>query len=306
MSTRYKFVATFCMGLFSATAVMAAAPGDKIKDFETGPEMVVIPAGSFKMGTDKIEPMRGGEMRSSGPIRDVEIAKPFAIGTTEVTQAQFREFVKATGYRPDSACDAGETGTVAPAINWEDPGYGRPPADNEPVVCVSWNDARAYAAWLSGKTGQLYRLPTEAEWEYVAKAGSKDIWAWGSDNKQACTYGNVVNATQPRTGFSEPENFCDDGFVYVAPVASFKPNAWGVYDLVGNVWEWVEDCSIMPYPAEPTDGTALKHEGLCEKHAVRGGSWRSRLSRHEPTFRGRDPAPLQSQIFGFRVVRELD
>lgn len=284
--------------LFAGTAVQAKEIRDK-----GAPRMVVIPAGSFEMGVDEVEPMRGAEARPLGPRRQVTIPKAFAIGRTEVTTGEFRAFVKATGHTPEAnACT--ENGTYPNAKSWEDPGFGRPSRDNEPVVCVSWRDAEAYAAWLSKKTGKSYRLPTEAEWEYAAKAGAKTKWSWGDDDRLACQYGNIADAAEVDTG-AQPEDYCKDGYVGVAPVASFKPNAWGVYDMVGNVWEWVKDCSSLPYAADaPTDGSAYLG-GECKKRSVRSGSWRSRLSRNRPVFRGADPETWQYQIFGFRVARDL-
>ena len=287
--------------LLLAAAAPAAAEPRKIAD-PGAPQMVVIPGGTFRMGADRAEPMRGGEARSLGPVRTVTV-RSFALGRTEVTNAEFAAFVSASGYRPASACGGSEVGRSAPARDWRDPGYGRAPRGDEPVVCVSWRDATAYAAWLSQTTGQRYRLPSEAEWEYAARAGSTDTWPWGARDSDICRYANMANPTQDDTG-AAPENVCDDDIVGVAPVARYAADRFGVHDMLGNVWEWVADCSIIPYPALPVDGRAIDATP-CEKRAVRGGSWRSRLSRHRPEFRGRDPETLQSQIFGFRVARDL-
>ncbi len=300
--TDHRFAAAaLALAAFAASGALAAPKTLRDKG---APEMVVIPGGSFDMGIDGTELMRGGEgARPLGPVRRVTV-KSFAIGATEVTTGQYRAFLKASGHQQVPGC-AGSPGDANVASGWEDPGYGRPARADEPVVCVSWRDAKAYTAWLSGKTGKAYRLATEAEWEYVARAGSTARWAWGDDDRLACTYGNIANVDQPKTGLATPEDICRDGFVGVAPVKSFAPNAWGVYDMVGNVFEWVEDCSILPYPAAPTDGSAVEVSGACDKRGNRGGSWRTRLSRNRPWFRGRDPEPTQSQIFGFRIARDL-
>jgi formylglycine-generating enzyme required for sulfatase activity len=293
----------------------APRPGQTLRDCADCPEMVVVPPGAFKMGSDHVERMRGNEMRPEGPVRDVRIGYAFAVGKYEVTNKEFGAFVAATGYRPADACQVwGGIDTVA-GKTWREPDYGRPPRDDEPVVCVSWRDAKAYTAWLSQITGKSYRLLTEAEWEYAAKAGAATTWPWGEDAQKICEYANVFDATgraDPRqtndggaAGAEQAE--CSDGYAIVAPVGRFKPNAFGLYDMIGNVWEWTEDCSAPGlYPAAPVDGSAVQAAGPCDKRAVRSASWRTRLSRQRPSFRGRDPEPTASNIFGFRVARDLN
>lgn len=287
--------------------------GAVIRDCADCPELVVIPPGSFQMGSDHMEQMRDDELRPEGPIRTVSIEQPFAAGRFEVTNAEYATFVAATGYVPTNACVTWGGRDPVDGVNWTDPRIGPDPASNDPVVCVDWNDAKAYTLWLAGKTGQRYRLLTEAEWEYAAKAGSDAVWPWGEDERRICEYGNVFD----QSGLDEPRSrsnsnaaaraaSCDDGYMLVAPVGQFKPNTFGLYDMIGNVWEWTEDCSLMLYLDGPIDGSAYQAVGACEKRAVRSGSWRSRISRHRPTFRGRDPAGLAYYIFGFRVARDLN
>ncbi len=311
---------TFAFGLvlavLGATTASAASlkPGSLVKDCETCPELIVVPKGEFKMGSDIIEKMRGNEMRPQGPIHKVTIGKPFAVGKYEVTNKEFAAFVAATGYKAPDACQVWGGVDVVKGKTWQDPDYGRPPAENEPVVCVTWLDAKAYVKWLSESTGKKYRLLTEAEWEYAAKGGSKTKWPWGTDGQKICEYGNAFDKTgraDPRQtndgGASDAEQAnCDDGYAIVAPVGQFKPNRFGLYDMIGNVWEWTEDCSATLYPEKPNDGSAVQVDGKCEKRAVRSASWRTRLSRHIPTFRGRDPEPTASNIFGFRIARDTE
>jgi formylglycine-generating enzyme required for sulfatase activity len=315
---RFLIGVTLSLGLAacaSGPTTTAMNPGTAFRDCADCPEMVAIAPGSFTMGSDHIEAMRGNEMRPEGPIRQVNIAKPFAAGKYEVTNKEFGAFVTATGYKPAAACQIWGGVDVVPGKTWRDPDYGRPPRESEPVVCVTWLDAKAYAAWLSKTTGKTYRLLTEAEWEYTAKAGSKTIWPWGEDAQRICEFGNAfdkVGRADPRqtndggaTGAAQAE--CSDGYAIVAPVGQFKPNAFGVYDTIGNVWEWTEDCSAPGlYPDKPLDGSAVQMAGQCDKRAVRSASWRTRLSRHRPTFRGRDPEPTASNIFGFRIGRDLE
>lgn len=297
----------------SANAKDASADaGTVFQDCPTCPEMVVIPPGSFEMGSDFMNPMRDNEMRPEGPIHSVTISKPFAVGRYEVTHAEFAAFIEETGYTPATSCVTWDGRDPLDGVTWEDPKIGPLPNANDPAVCVSWNDARSYAIWMAGKTGLPYRLLSEAEWEYVAKAGSKAAWPWGDDPSEICEYGNVFD----QSGVKEPRSAqndnsmaraaeCDDGYMLVAPVGQFKANAFGLYDTIGNVWEWVQDCSIRLYETEPADGTAYEYPNICEKRAVRSGSWRSRISRHRPTFRGRDPADLAYYMFGLRLARDL-
>lgn len=292
--------------LFWLCAIAATPAAAQVVQDPGAPKMVVIPAGQFAMGADEHEQMRHGELRPMGPVRQVSV-RSFAMSETEVTTAEFRAFAEATGYQTAQTCAGSEVGSPIPAKNWQNPGYGRPVRDDEPVVCVSWLDAKAYVAWLSKETGKIYRLPTEAEWEYAARGGRPTGWPWEGGDSAACRYANIANADQPNIGTDKPEATCEDGYTGVSPVKAFAPNGYGLYDMIGNVWEWVEDCSILPYPAQPVDGSAVQMPNgeACDRRAVRGGSWRTRLSRQKPTFRGRDPEALQSQIFGFRIARDL-
>ena len=288
-------------------------PGAVFRDCADCPEMVVIPPGTFQMGSDHMEQMRDDELRPEGPIRMINIPRPFAAGRFEITKADYTRFVSATGYAPVDLCVSWAGRDPVEGVHWLDPGLGRPPADNEPVVCVTWRDSKAYVDWLAEDTGQPYRLLTEAEWEFVSKAGSKAIWPWGTDGSRICEYGNVFD----ESGLREPRSVlnsnasataaqCDDGYMLVAPVGQYAPNAFGLYDTIGNVWEWTEDCSPILYAEAPLNGAAYQVSGICEKRAVRSGSWRTRLSRHRPTFRGRDPENLGYYMFGLRVARDIN
>jgi formylglycine-generating enzyme required for sulfatase activity len=284
----------------------APRPGSTFRDCADCPAMVVVPPGAFRMGFDG-----GEEGRPEGPVREVRIAAPFALGATEVTQREFAAFAAATGRRPRGGCQvwAGEWRFPEEA-DWTNPGYGRPPFDDEPVACVSWRDARAYVEWLARRTGEPYRLPTEAEWEYAARAGTATGYFWGSDvntGAPACEYANVYDtAGQTTSAFNWAPFACDDGHGRAAPVGSYRPNGFGLHDMIGNVWEWTEDCYAAPYPPEPLDGSAVEPAGVeCERRVARGGSWITRPNRQRVTFRGRDPPDTLYSFFGFRVARDL-
>jgi len=275
----------------------------EFRDCDSCPVMVEVPPGRFSMGFE------GGEKdRYEGPVRAVTVTHKFALGKFEVTHGQYAAFVRATGRASGPGCnvwvEAKQKIERNLSLDWRNPGYGRPPRDDEPVACISWDDAEAYVAWLSTVTGQRYRLPTEAEWEYAARAGSDHRYPWGDDPELACRYANVYDASATNPAIPWAPTGCADGYAGVAPVGRFAANALGLHDMIGNVWEWVADCYAMPYPAMPIDGSAQLTIG-CDRRGTRGGGWRTDIQRQRPSFRGRDPVNLLSQIFGLRVARDL-
>jgi formylglycine-generating enzyme required for sulfatase activity len=307
-SAAWPALALFATLVLAAPDLAFAAGGLRLgrvfKDCRDCPEMVVVPPGRFKMGRDA-----GEKDRYEGPVREVTVGYAFAVGRFELTNAQYRRFVEATGHKTaGSGCNAFFGSRVEPLPNtsWRDPGYGRPIRDDEPVACIRWSDAKAYVSWLAGRTGKRYRLLTEAEWEYAARAGTQGDYVWGDDPSLACRYANIHDVSAVKYGpplpYSAPA--CDDGYAEVAPVGRFAPNAFGLYDMIGNVWEWVEDCYQVPYGPTPVDGSAQLAEG-CDRRGVRGGSWRTGYERQRSAFRGRDPEALTSQIFGVRIARDL-
>lgn len=288
-------------GTSAPAAGISNTPGSTFQDCETCPQLVVVPPGYFEMGFDG-----GEEGRYEGPVRKVTIDYAFALGRTEVTQAQYRQFVEATGHQTTTGCAFwdGKKWDHAPETDWRNPGYGRPPADNEPVACVTWIDAAAYVNWLAKKTGQPYRLPSEAEWEFAVRAGTTGEYTWGNVAEDGCRVANIYDRSATEKRPYEPVA-CADGFQGVSPVASFAPNPFGLYDMTGNVWEWVQDCYMMPIPPQPIDGRPLEVAGPCDRRVVKGGGWSSSLFWQRPTFRGRDPEGRISSIFGLRVARDL-
>ena len=290
----------------SPVAADAAAmqPGETFRDCDGCPLMVVVPAGTFEMGTDG-----GLKGRYEGPVHAVTIRRAFAAGVYEVTNAEYGAFIDATGHESGQKCRVwdGETWLQTPGKSWLDPGYGRPPRPDEPAACISWNDAKAYVQWLAAKTGEPYRLLSEAEWEYLGRGGlPKTRYSWGDRAEDACKTANVFDRSGKQSDIPRFHDSvdCDDGFIEVAPVGQLEPNAYGVYDITGNVWEWVEDCYVMTYfDSQTTEEAQVKHG--CDRRGVRGGSWSSALFWQRPEFRGRDPDDLVTHIFGFRVARDL-
>lgn len=255
------------------------APGTAFRDCPECPEMVVIPAGSFVMGSPETET---GRDKDETPQHNVAIGYSFAVGRYEVTRAQYAQFLREAGHAPAPGnCwywdgDEGKAKNDDPSRSWTNPGF--PQEDSHPAVCVSWEDAKAYVAWLSRKTGKNYRLLTEAEWEYSARAGSSAARPWGEDRNQACIYANVGDLA--RTRIVPPGkgrrwaqfHDCDDRYGYTAPVGSYTVNRFGLYDMIGNVWEWTEDCWNESYAGAPADGSAWR-TGDCARRVARGGSW---------------------------------
>jgi formylglycine-generating enzyme required for sulfatase activity len=297
----------FAIGLSSFAALSAADV--TFQDCSDCPDMTVVPAGQFLMGSEQ-SAFVIGKNRPEGPVHKVAIRRPFAAGTTEVTNKQFAAFVDATGYAPSKHCSKWKGSVTKFGGDWTDPDYGRPPKPDEPVVCVSWHDAKAYVAWLKETTGKPYRLLSEAEWEYAARAESATVWPWGTSENDVCKHANVFDRDGTKSDYAKEYALwdpvdCNDDIPRVASVASLAPNKFGLYDMIGNVWEWTEDCSLEFYSDDASDETPVQVDGVCDKRAVRGGSWLTRIDRQRPTFRGRDPEALASHIFGFRIARDV-
>lgn len=252
-------------------------PGAEFRECAVCPVMVVVPAGAFEIGSPETE---AGRDSDEGPRQRITIAKPFAVAKFEATFAEW------------DACAAGRgCGTWRP----RDQAWGR---GDQPVITVSWDDAKAYAAWISGVTGKSYRLPSEAEWEYAARAGTTTAYAFGpvlgsgQANFDASTAGKGGEFRQ-RT----------------VPVGSFAPNAFGLHDMHGNAWEWIEDCWHRRYTEMPeatkATGAPWAEEG-CEFRVYRGGSWSDAMDVLRSANRGRYEPFIRNVGSGFRVARSLD
>ena len=261
---------------------------DRLASGGHGPDMVRIPAGKFRMGC--IPPADEYRCESGRPVHDVTIPADFAMAVHETTFDEFDRFLEATGraMRNDEA---------------DDHGFGR---GRRPIINIRYRTAEAYAAWLTRETGHAYRLPSEAEWEYAARAGAETVWNWGNDLGR-----NRANCRDCGSPWDNEST---------APVGSFPPNRWGLHDMHGNVWEMVQDCEHDGYRGAPTDGTAWlkpsrflgmpnvedENKERCAERIIRGGSWifiglgAQSAARVTMDYRSYD------SITGFRVVREVE
>lgn len=267
----------------AATVGESPKPGSEFKDCATCPPMIVIPPGRFVMGSPATEANR---VETEGPTHVVTIEHAFAVGKYEIT---FDDWEACVSERRCARLD--------------DSGFGR---GRRPLINVSYEETVPYLAWLSEKTNKKYRLLTESEWEYAARGGSDKARFWGNSPDQACQFANVFNATtKAKYKDSDRDAFhCDDGYVETAPVGSFKPNPFGLHDMLGNVWEWVDGCWNTSYAGAPGDGSAWT-TGDCSRRVVRGGGWyygprNARSARRLPTI-----PTKRSNDLGFRVARSL-
>jgi formylglycine-generating enzyme required for sulfatase activity len=254
-----------------------------------GPELVVLRAGRFQMGSPEHErkiAMASGAQQNwlarETPQHWVGIARPFAMGRYPVTVGEWRAFVEATGWQPDGEVD------------WAAPGFAQ--TDMHPVVGVSWGDAQQYLHWLSERTGQRYRLPSEAEWEYACRAGTKTAFSFGDtiDTSRANYDGNFTWNGGQRGEYRRG----------TTPADLFAPNPWGLHDMHGNVWEWVQDVMHDSYEGAPLDGSAWEEGGARARRILRGGSWLYNPRYLRSALRNGFSAVMSNDIVGFRVVRE--
>ncbi|WP_419939535.1 SUMF1/EgtB/PvdO family nonheme iron enzyme [Candidatus Palauibacter sp.] len=263
-------------GAAAAPSGQPGAPGlssgTEFSDCEACPRMVVVPAGTVTMGSPASEE---GPLDRAGPQRSVTIPAPFAVGVHEVTFAEW-----------DACVRAGGCGGYVP----DDRGWGR---GSRPVINVSWDDAQAYVSWLSQQTGARYRLLSEPEWEYVARAGSRTARYWGQSESSQCRY---ANGGGPR---------CDDGYDFTAPVGSFAPNGFGLHDVIGNVFEWTHDCWNGRSAGAPAEGSASQ-SGECGRRVLRGGAWDYYPWDVRSPIRGPMLSGGRSISLGFRVARALN
>ena len=264
-------------------------------------KFVSIPAGEFLMGSPPSEPLRF----DNETAHRVRITHPFSMSVTHVTVAQFAAFVHDSGYVTAAEKEGWAYGAWNSTTNqwdkldgasWRNPGFPQTP--DHPVVDVNWNDAMAFCRWLSQKEGKTYRLPTEAQWEYACRAGSQSAYIWGDDPDAGAGFANCLDQTaKDRFTLFPPFNW-SDGFVYTSPVASFKPNAWGLYDMLGNTLQWCSDF-FGDYPAHAVSDPRLASG---EQRNLRGGAFIYGPKHSRCAFRGRNNPDFRNFYIGFRVV----
>jgi formylglycine-generating enzyme required for sulfatase activity len=298
--------------------ILPAGSGNKttFHDCPECPEMLVIPSGTFQRGSPASEP---GRYEEEGPQRIVNV-RTFAAARYDVTRGQWASYVRATGRPTDKGCDYSLLPKETEAnASWSNLGFEQD--DTHPVVCVSWSDAHDYVLWLSQKSGHKYRLLTEAEWEYAARAGTTTPYPWG----KTASHENANYGGEDHPGYGVASG--RDKWVTTSPVGSFQPNAFGLYDMHGNVMQWVEDCFSNTYAGLPVDGSAfvvsapihvtgefasMNGTNSCAYRMLRGGDWgdtpgmiRS-ASRNFAPPEGRSLDTYRSSGLGIRVARDLD
>lgn len=307
---RFALLATLLLSASTYSqsfAQQSTTPGSVFRDCETCPEMVVIPPGDYNMGTSDKEIVvddqfprwpRTQAVHNEQPQHKVSINKPFAIGKFPVTKGEFAFFVKTTGYVTSLGCILFRSHKYPFSIisNWNSPGFDQ--SDQDPVVCVNWEDANAYIIWLNSHFGNQdstgisgpYRLPSEAEWEYAARAGSQTSRWWGNElgkNNADC---EVCGSQWDAKG--------------TAPVGSFNPNPFGLYDVLGNAAQLTQDCWNENYDHAPSQGQSWT-TGDCGQRVTRGGSWSGAQWVIRSATRFRLSTTQRINLDGFRVVKEL-
>lgn len=335
----------YFLNILLSLVFVSAASAQKTNSI--GMDMVHIKAGEFKMGTSNTRHLRAvyfprcnshETLADEGTQFKAVLTKTFSMSATEVTVAQYRAFVKATGYKTEA--EKSKMGMIAfnptkhtkkhwakntwksffeedKTKNWQNPGI--PQTDSHPVVGISWNDAKAFCKWLSEKEGKKYRLPTEAEWEYAARSGTETFYAFGDKIRNVIhTKANVANVELEkkypdmvmRQWLLDVKAEPADKHLFTAPVGSYPANAWGLYDMHGNVWEWCEDYYQQFFYKQFKKKTAIdplsktKQSEVAELRSVRGGSWFNQPMLARSAARGFYDAPMSAAYLGFRVVCE--
>ena len=275
------------------------------------PALVIIPTGTFRMGSPDRE---AGHRPTEEPQREVQISSGFALGRDEISVGEFRNFVEDADYKPDADRlgssvvydeDSGRT-MERRGVTWRDDYTGAPAAENLPVVHVSWDDATAFANWLSARTGKRYRLPSEAEYEYGLRAASTTRFWWGDSNpsKVVANLTGDGDKSPSARRWSNAFPHYSDGYWGPSPIGKFAANPFGLRDIDGNVSNWVADCWHDSYLRAPADSRAWVNPG-CARHVVRGASWGSAPEQARSAFRTSMPGDARSAQIGIRVARDL-
>ena len=253
-----------------------------------------IPGGKFTMGDSSGQ-------KDEQPIRNVEVSL-FYLQTTEVTLEQYSKYAATSKFSDIKGCwYFNNEWLYSKEFSWRNPGYEQD--DNHPVVCISWLDVQDFISWLNSKSHHNFRLPTEAEWEYAARAFSTTTYYWGDDPKTLCVHSNAADNQTLQKFPTFRTNDCDDGYLATSPVGYYLPNPFGLYDIYGNAWEWTQDCWNASYEHAPDDGTAWL-EGECNKRVYRGGGWGDTPRFARSSLRNVANKNERRDDVGFRLVLE--
>jgi len=302
------------LSLASAESALSAAQGHMptaAAQLVADLHMANIPGGTFQMGD-----LIGDGKPNERPVHSVTI-KPFKLAKYEVTVGQFGKFIAATGYRTEAernvealpeavngcgVLNAGKMGYRA-GVQWNAPSFEQ--TDSNPVVCVSWNDAQEFIRWLNRETRLHFRLPSEAEWEYAARAKTTTKYFWGDAPEQACKFANAADETTPPGDqrFPSATTNCRDGYFFTSPVGHYAPNAFGLYDMLGNAREWTADCASNSYDGAPNDGSPWL-TGDCTARIARGSSWFGSPNNLRVSARGSGITPARDFDMGFRLAAD--
>ena len=314
------FFAALCFA-GSPTPLCAAEKLASFRDCADCPELIEVPLGSFMMGADIAEPRRLALPEfwatREQPVHRVDIRTRFALGKYELTRAEFRRFAIETGYSPEPGCwhFVGTEWLLDESRSWRDAKIGE--SDDHPVTCINWHDATAYLDWLSRKTGQRYRLASEAEWEYAVRAGTTTAFWFGDDPATICRFVNLGDLDtqdhfhwdQTRIKYDKMTDWkgqpCRDGFTTLAPVAMTIANPWGLHGMLGNANEWVADCWNDDHKAATADQRARLIGADCGMRVMRGQGWTAVAAATRAAFRLKMNATDRRFTFGFRVARDL-
>ena len=294
----------FRLKLIGFVACVAASGPALARLHEPVPQMVTILAGEALLGSSEAETTREARTPTFAafehPQHQAKFIRPFAIGKYHVTRREFDAFVSAT-HRNVDGCVIAIAGqwSAAPLTghDYARPGFTQTP--NEPAVCVSWEDAAAYAAWLSLKTGHKYRLPSEDEWEYAARGGTSTARWWGDSAQDICLRANGGDKGYAAVFQADKSAnlACSDGYTYTSPVGHYPANPFGLHDMYGNAWQWTADCFAVHAGATVPEP--------CTARSIRGGSWHNSVSTLRSATRFSLPPNMRSSSLGFRVLREL-
>lgn len=282
------------------------APGTRFRDCSDCPEMMVVPRGNFIMGSPPTEKYR---FEREGPQHEVKIARDFAVGVYHVTRAEYGAFARETKRATDGGCFvwSKKGWSEDTTKSWRSPGF--PQTDRDPVLCVNWEDAQAYVSWLNKRVntsskgqaepsgGGPYRLLTEAEWEYAARAGTTTPFYWGDADVHR--HANAGIDKQPH----RPSVRGPDRWKYTSPAGSFPANRFGLHDMLGNAWQWVEDCHNESYVGAPSDGSAWI-TGTCTFRVARGGCWLDSSQYLRAAYRGKNQG-IRYTSLSFRIAKTL-